>query len=76
MIKTFTQNDLVQYLYNELPTRQRQALEQTLLVDHDLAESCADLLITQLSLAEAYVQPSNRATDAIISYSKSVSFQL
>ncbi|WP_192823010.1 hypothetical protein [Rufibacter sp. LB8] len=76
MIKTFTQNDLVQYLYNELPTQQRQHLEHAMLADHDLAESCADLLLTQCHLAEAYVQPHRRATDAIIRYSKSVSSPL
>ncbi|WP_207436246.1 hypothetical protein [Sabulibacter ruber] len=73
MIKTFTQHDLVQYIYNELPKKQREALEEALMVDQDLAESCADLLLTQLSLEEALIQPSERVTDAIISYSKNVS---
>ena len=74
MTKTFTHHDLVQYLYNELPKKQRLALEVALMVDQELAEACADLLLTQLSLEEALTQPSERVTDAIISYSKTVSF--
>ncbi|GAB2552241.1 hypothetical protein [Rufibacter soli] len=73
MIKTFTQHDLVQYLYNELPKKQRLDLEEALMVDQELAECCADLLLTQLSLEDALTQPSDRVTNAIISYSKSVS---
>ncbi|MFC6996191.1 hypothetical protein [Rufibacter roseus] len=73
MTKTFTQNDLVQYLYNELPRRQRLQLEQALMVDQELAESCTDLLLAQLSLDNAFRQPSDKVTNAIISYSKTVS---
>ncbi|MBA9077664.1 MULTISPECIES: hypothetical protein [Rufibacter] len=73
MIKTFTQNDLVQYLYNELPRRQRQLLEDALMVDQGLAEACADLLIAQVNLDDAFAQPSQRVCDAIISYSRTVS---
>ncbi|RNI32625.1 hypothetical protein EFA69_04720 [Rufibacter immobilis] len=73
MIKTFTQHDLVQYLYNELPKKRRLALEEALMVDQELAECCADLLLTQLSLEKALTQPSDRVTNAIISYSKTVS---
>lgn len=74
MTKTFTQLDLVQYLYNELPPRQRQRLEQTLMVDQELAENCADLLLTQLSLDDVFSQPSQRVTEAIMRYSKTVTF--
>jgi hypothetical protein len=72
MTKTFTHHDLVQYLYNELPTKRRLALEHALMVDQELAETCADLLLTQLSLEDALTQPSDRVTNAIISYSRTV----
>lgn len=75
MTKTFTQNDLVQYLYNELPRRQRLLLEDTLMVDQELAECCADLLIAQVNLDDAFRQPSQRVCDAVIHYSKTVSLQ-
>ena len=73
MIKTFTQNDLVQYLYDELPTRQRHLLEDAMMADQDLAEDCADLLLAHARLQEAYAQPSDRVTNAIMQYSKNLS---
>lgn len=73
MIKTFTQHDLVQYLYNELPSQRQQQLEETLMADQELAESCADLLVAKISLEGLSFEPSDRVTNAIINYSKNVS---
>ena len=76
MIKTSTQNELIQYVYNELADDACEQLELALTQDLELAESCSDLLmIQQLLDGAAFKAPRQRAIDNILSYSKSLSLQ-
>jgi len=75
MIKTSTQNELIQYVYDELADDVRQHLEAALTHDEELAESCSDLLLVQRMLNGALRSPSKRAVDNILNYSKSLSLQ-
>ena len=70
MIKTFTPEKLLQYLYNELPAKEQAALEQTLLHDPELAAHCADLLLAQRTLTAAQVAPGEAVTQNILRYSR------
>ena len=75
MIKTSTQNELIQYAYNELADDACEQLEAALMQDTELAEGCSDLLILQQMLDEAVKAPRQQAIDNILNYSKSLSLQ-
>ncbi len=71
MIKIFTQETLLRYVYNELPANEQQEVEQALLHDADLATTCADLLQAQRTLNGLQTAPSARSTEAIMQYARS-----
>ncbi|KAA5544039.1 hypothetical protein [Adhaeribacter rhizoryzae] len=75
MIKTFTQNELVQYVYNELNGKAKAQLETLLLQDQHLAEQCAELLIAKANLELFEKGPREKTISAILSYSKNLSLQ-
>lgn len=70
MIKTFTQEKLLQYVYNELPANEQQALEQALQHDPELAAQCADLLLALNALTAVRQAPSEATTQNILRYSR------
>ncbi len=76
MTKTFTQNELLQYVYNELDENLRALLEAALLTDHQLAEECAELLIAKATLDAIETGPSEKTVNAILNYSRNLSLQL
>ncbi|MFD3002145.1 hypothetical protein ACFS7Z_17375 [Pontibacter toksunensis] len=75
MITTSTQNELIQYVYNELAEDANEQLELALTQDLELAESCSDLLMIQQLLDGACKAPRQRAIDNILNYSKNLSLQ-
>ncbi len=75
MIKTSTQNELIQYVYNELAEDASRHLEKALMQDDELAESCAELLLIQNLLNDALKSPRTRAVDNILHYSRSLTMQ-
>jgi len=75
MIKTSTQNELIQYVYDELADDARTQLEAVLMHDDELAETCSELLKMQSLLQNAVKSPSKRAISNILNYSKSLSLQ-
>ena len=75
MIKTSTQNELIQYVYNELADDACEQLEVALMHDNELAEGCSDFLLIQRLLDGATKSPSDRAINNILNYSKRFSLQ-
>ncbi|AHJ95992.1 hypothetical protein Hsw_0397 [Hymenobacter swuensis DY53] len=57
-------------MYNELPAKEQQQVENALLHDAELAASCADLLLAQRALNGLSRTPSQRTTDALLQYSR------
>ncbi|WP_026462049.1 hypothetical protein [Adhaeribacter aquaticus] len=76
MIKIFTQNELLQYVYNELDENLKAQLEAALLRDHQLAEACAELLIAKATLEAVEKGPGKKTVNAILNYSRNLSLQL
>ena len=66
MTQLFTQEMLIQYVYNDLPDGRRRDLEAALQRDPDLAAECAELLHLQAALNGLRLEPSARTTDAIL----------
>ena len=57
MAKTFTQNDVLMYIYNELPTDQIKAIEIALSQESDLLQFYYQSLETMKSLDSLIVDP-------------------
>ena len=70
MIKTFTHEKLLQYVYNELPAKEQTEIEQALFHDAELATVCADILLAQRCLDGLQRQPRPKTTDSILQYSR------
>jgi len=71
MIKTFTQNDLVRYIYKETSAEENSEIEIAMLFDEELADSYTEILTVVSDLDGALKSPSAKTIDSIISYSKS-----
>jgi anti-sigma factor RsiW len=70
MIKTLPNENLLRYVYNELPADEQHEVEQALVHDPELAAACADLLLAQRTLDGMVSAPSTRSTEAILQYSR------
>ena len=71
MIRTFTQNDLVRYIYKETTPEESSEIEIAMLFDEQLADAYTDLFSVVNNLEASMRVPSTKTVDAIISYSKS-----
>ncbi|PIQ19651.1 MAG: hypothetical protein COW65_19550 [Cytophagales bacterium CG18_big_fil_WC_8_21_14_2_50_42_9] len=76
MTKIFTQNELLQYVYNELESNTQALLEANLIFDQQLAEECAELLLAKASLNQIEMGPGEKTVNAILNYSRNLSLQL
>jgi hypothetical protein len=75
MIKTSTQNELIQYVYDELADDAAVLLEKACMHDNELAEGCSELLLIHSMLNASTKSPSKRSVNNILNYSKSLSLQ-
>ena len=75
MIKTFTHNDLIQYVYDELPDDVKQQLERAFQTDHELAEQCAELLLSKRKLENLSKGPRPQCVSNILLYSQTFNMQ-
>ncbi len=71
MIKTFTQDDVVRYIYEETSEEENAEIISAMLFDDELAETYSSFREIISSLDLATKAPSNQTIDAITSYSKS-----
>jgi anti-sigma factor RsiW len=76
MIKTFTQDELIRYVYNELPDEKKVKLENALQQDQFLAEECAELLATKRQVEVLSPKPGAKCISNILRYSQSLNQQL
>ena len=71
MIKTFTQNDVLKYIYDELSFEEKSEIERALLKDNNLMDFYLDALDTAESLCSVLKEPSDRSIENILNYSRS-----
>lgn len=74
MIKTFTPDDLVRYLYKETSEKENREISQALLCDAKLLDMFKQLATMKRKLNFAVKNPSERVVNDILQYSRS--FQL
>lgn len=70
MTKTFTQETLIRYVYDDLPEATRREVETAMTHDPDLAAECAELLHLKAALDGATEPPPARVTEAILKAAK------
>jgi len=70
MIKTFTQTDLIRYLYRETTEEEKKEIDKALICDSELMTLYNDLCEMLKSMNDAQLQPSNSTILNILSYSK------
>ena len=71
MIKTFTPNDVIRYLYNETSEEENKAIAQALIIDAELLEIYMQLKQSAEKLDEIEKKPSENVINNILNYSKS-----
>ena len=72
MIKTFTQNDLIKYIYHETTEKERKDIEEALLFDNELFESYRKIAEITEELDRIESSPSDKVVNKILNYSKSL----
>lgn len=75
MIKPFTPNDLVRYIYQEMPEVEQELLMQALHNDENLMQEYMELLSAIEQLDQVQLQPSEKVVKAIKAKAKSTGLQ-
>ena len=75
MIKTFTQNDVIRFVYNEVSTEERSQMEEQLLIDATFEKTYMHYMKTKVLIQKSNLEPSENVINRILTYSKSLSLQ-
>ncbi len=75
MIKTFTENDLVRFLYNELSNKESEEIERAILTDNVLQEQISTLRKLHKDMDRLQVSPSGKTVQKILEFSKGYEVQ-
>ena len=70
MIKTFTQNDVIRYIYNETPEEESELIAYNLLTDSQLQAFYDEMLALKKDLNKIDLEPSERAIQNILASSR------
>ena len=72
MIRTFTLDDLIRYVYQETSKEESQEIEKALLFDAELEARYKEICGIKMRLNDIQEYPSKQATSNILNYSKSL----
>lgn len=72
MIKTFTQTDLIRYLYRETTEEEKREIDRALVRDGKLKALYNELRAAIKDLDEATLQPSEATVFNILNYSRTL----
>lgn len=75
MIKPFTPNDLVRYIYQEMPEVEQELLVQALHSDDSLMQEYIEMLSTIEQMDQIQLQPSEKVVQAIKSRAQSTGLE-
>ena len=75
MTKPFTPNDLVRYIYQEMPEVEQELLMQALRSDESLMQEYVEMLSTIEQLNQVRLQPSDKVVTAIKEMAHSTGLQ-
>lgn len=72
MIKTFTQNDIIRYLYHETSEQESASIESALLRDNNLLKVYQELSLIKRQLGRVVSDPDEKIISSVMAYSKSL----
>lgn len=75
MTKPFTPNDLVRYIYQEMPEVEQELLVQALHSDDSLMQEYIEMLSTIEQMDQIQLQPSEKVVQAIKSRAQSTGLE-
>jgi len=75
MTKTFTQNDVLRFFYNEVTEDEKVDIQTAMLWDNDLEDYYQELIQMEASLNKVKKEPSNKVIENILNYSRNFSMQ-
>jgi hypothetical protein len=75
MIKTFTQNDVIRFVYDEVSTEERSQMEELLIIDASFRKLYKSYAKTKHLIKKSAIEPSENVINRILNYSKSLSLQ-
>ncbi|REG84076.1 hypothetical protein [Algoriphagus antarcticus] len=75
MIKPFTPNDLVRYIYQEMSEVEQELLVQALHSDNSLMQEYVEMLSTIEQMDQIQLQPSEKVVQAIKSRAQSTGLE-
>ena len=70
MIKIFTQNDLIRFLYHETTEDENREINRLLQHDPELMLQLQELQLVVKNLDETHLEPSKGVVDRILDYAK------
>ena len=70
MIQTFTQHDVIRYVYQETTETEDLLIQDGFVRDSEMLEFYLDVLDVKVGLDKSYCQPSERSIGNILSYSR------
>ena len=70
MTKTFTQNDLIRFIYHETTEKETLEISHELTADPELQLLYRDLMLTKKGLDRATLEPSAVSVENILSYAR------
>ncbi len=70
MIQTFTQHDVIRYVYQETTETEDLLIQDGFVHDSEMLEFYLDMLDVKAGLDKSYCQPSERSIDNILAYSR------
>lgn len=73
MTKTFTQNDVIRFVYEELTSPEREEIQNAIIINNELLEYYKEVDEIINDLHALRLKPSDRVTENILSYSRSLS---
>ncbi|MFN3841469.1 MAG: hypothetical protein ACK4RF_12260 [Cyclobacteriaceae bacterium] len=71
MTKTFTQNDLIRFLYQETTEEEQSQISKALVIDAELRQQYTALVALKKEMDHAMLDPSAETVENILNYAKS-----
>ena len=71
MIKTFTQTDLIRYLYQETTEEEKTEIDKALICDSELMALYKEMTLMIQELRGSEMEPSDATIQNILAYSRS-----
>lgn len=71
MTKTFTPNDVIRYVYDDISNKEKKAIENALICDSSLLDFYLTTLEAKETAEPAMKDPSDKTIENILNYSRS-----